>query len=168
MPTFLLAENDQHASAVLETANGTVCLPSRDCWACMWNVFWYSHPRQVSLQRQSKASYFGWNFSREASFVCTQQMNRPECGFLLVHSSKLTLGCFSLKRPSTSRPHTSTSIRNVRLLKEYKMQLSVLWKPVLVRWTEGGCIGISVWHGLHLVRKPAIWSLLKISTPRLS
>lgn len=91
-----------------------------------------------------------------------------KCGFLLVHSSKLTLGCFSLKRPSTSRPHTSTSIRNVRLLKEYKMQLSALWKPVLVRWTEGGCIGISVWHGLHLVRKPAIWSLLKISTPRLS
>lgn len=46
---------------------------------CMWNVLWCSHPRQVSLQRQSKASYSeSWSFSSEASFVWTQQINRPE------------------------------------------------------------------------------------------
>lgn len=153
MPTLLFAENDRHASAVLETADGTVCLPSRGlghvCRVCFDALI----PGRSHFRGNQRLHTLA-EASAERPVLCVHsKWIDPKCGFLLVHSSKLILCCSSLKRPSSSRPNTSTSIRNAWLLKEYKVLLSILWKQIGVRCTEWGCIGISVWHGTTLSEK---------------
>lgn len=120
----------------LSHANISACWKWPACLCCAGDSRWHSVPSLKGLLGHVCGMCFDALIPGSSHFKGSQRLHtlaeeKPilwvhskwidlKHGFLLLHSSKLILGCFSLKTPSSSRPNTSTSIRNVWLLQDYK------------------------------------------------
>lgn len=147
-----------------------VPVPRGNVGLCVWNEFCCSWPRQVSSQRWSWVLHILAEASAEGPVLDIHSKRMDlKCGFILAHSSNLILGCFFFLEETIllltyHLPQVSEMYIFLSNIKFYSVFCDKY------QWdTESGVVLALVCDmGPRLVRKPAIWYPLKISTPKLS
>lgn len=144
--------------------------PSRECRVmCVEWVFLLLTQAGLISKMVMSASYPGWSFSREASFGRTQQINGPEVWLHTGTLFQLNFGLFffleetillqTYHLPQVSEMYIFLS--NIKFYSVFCDKYQWDTKSVVV-------LALVCDMGPRLVRKPAIWYPLKISTPKLS